>query len=236
MHTFRNFMPIDQPQRGRYFCSWVSVVVLFMLVLSGCGDHQRVAIPGALNGKRVAILAEDGFEQSELLEPRRALDQAGALTFVVSPRNGSIRGWDHDAWGERVAVDVALENARAQDYDALLLPGGVMNPDRLRINPAAVTFVHAFVLDRKPIAAICHGPWTLINADGVKGRTLTSWPSLRADLMNAGAVWVDVDVFRDGNLVTSRKPSDIPAFNATMIQAISGVIVSASAERSKAKP
>lgn len=202
----------------------ILAMVVVTLLLSGCGPQERTAIPGPLNGKRVAILTEDGFEQSELLEPRRALDDAGAITIVVSPRSGHVRGWSHDDWGERVAVDVTLADTRPQDYDALLLPGGVMNPDRLRLNPQAVAFVHAFVQERKPIAAICHGPWTLINADGVKGRTLTSWPSIRADLINAGAVWIDAEVFRDGNLVTSRKPSDIPAFNATMIQAFSGMI------------
>lgn len=229
-----NVMPFAR--RNAVLPTWAVLVVISTLVLAGCGHHERVATPGALSGKRVAILTEDGFEQSELLEPRRALDEAGALTVVVSPRSGHVRGWNHDAWGERVAVDVSVEDAKAQDYDALLLPGGVMNPDRLRMNPTAVAFVHAFVQAHKPIAAICHGPWTLIDADGVKGRTLTSWPSVRADLINAGAVWIDVEVFRDGNLVTSRKPSDIPAFNATMIEAFSGMMVSAAAERSKAQP
>src|SRR5687767_9682928 len=202
----------------------ILVMIVVSLLLVACGSQERTAVPGPLNGKRVAILTENGFEQSELLEPRRALDEAGAVTVVISPRAGHVRGWNHEDWGERVAVDVLLADAKPDDYDALLLPGGVMNPDRLRLNQQAVAFVHAFVRGHKPIAAICHGPWTLIDADGVKGRTLTSWPSIRTDLVNAGAVWIDAEVFRDGNLVTSRKPSDIPAFNTTMIQTFSGML------------
>lgn len=171
-----------------------------------------------LQGKKVAILATNGFEQSELLEPRKALDQAGATTKVVSPIEGKIKGWNHQEWGQEVPVDLSLASANANEFDALLLPGGVMNPDRLRMDPQAVEFVKAFVQGGKPVAAICHGPWTLIEAGGVQGHTMTSWPSLKTDLKNAGANWVDKEVVQDGKLVTSRKPDDIPAFNREMIQ------------------
>jgi protease I len=174
-----------------------------------------------LQGKKVAILATDGFEQSELLEPRKALDQAGATTKVVSPATGKIKGWNHTDWGQEVSVDLPLSSAKANDFDALLLPGGVMNPDHLRMNPEAVNFVKSFTDSGKPVAAICHGPWTLIEAGAVQGHTMTSWPSLKTDLKNAGANWVDKEVVRDGNLVTSRKPDDIPAFNREMIQMFS---------------
>ncbi len=171
-----------------------------------------------LKGKKVAILVTDGFEQSELLEPRKALDEAGATTLVVSPAGEKVRGWSHKDWGNDVPVDVALDSANAADFDALLLPGGVMNPDQLRINPKAVAFVKSFTDAGKPVAAICHGPWTLLEAGAVRGRTLTSWPSLKTDLKNAGATWVDKEVVSDGGLVTSRKPDDIPAFNREMIR------------------
>ena len=171
-----------------------------------------------LHGKMIAILATDGFEQAELLEPRKALDQAGAKTQVVSPKDGKIRGWNHKDWGQEVSVDVPLKSAKPEDYDALLLPGGVMNPDQLRMIPEAVAFVKHFTDAGKPVAAICHGPWTLIEAGAVRGKTITSWPSLKTDLKNAGATWQDKEVIRDGNLVTSRKPDDIPAFNKEMIR------------------
>jgi protease I len=171
-----------------------------------------------LNGKKIAILATHGFEQAELLEPRKALDAAGAKTQVVAPQPGKIKGWNEKNWGEEVAVDVSLDEARADDYDGLLLPGGVMNPDHLRMNEKAVAFVRAFHEAAKPIAAICHGPWTLIEADAVRGRTLTSWPSLKTDIRNAGGTWVDEEVAMDAGLVTSRKPADIPAFNRRMIE------------------
>jgi len=170
-----------------------------------------------LAGKSVAILATDGFEESELRKPREALDQAGAKTVVVSQRSGDIRGWSMRDWGDSVHADATLDQADPADFDALMLPGGVINPDRLRMDPRAVAFVKAFVDANKPIAAICHGPWTLINAGGVKGRRMTSWPSLEADLSNAGAHWVDEPCVTDGSLVTSRKPDDIPAFNEAMI-------------------
>jgi protease I len=171
-----------------------------------------------LNGKRVAILATDGVEQAELTEPRKALDQAGAKTFVISPKSGKIKGWQHDHWGDEIPVDQTLDNANADTFDALMLPGGVMNPDRLRMNEKAVQFVHRFFEQGKPVAAICHGPWMLVEADVVRGRTVTSWPSLQTDLRNAGADWVDREVVTDEGLVTSRKPDDIPAFSAKMIE------------------
>jgi protease I len=176
---------------------------------------------GTLKGKRVAILVTNGFEQSELLEPRRALDEAGATTRVVSPISGKVKGWNHKEWGNEVPVDIELKSANGEDFHALLLPGGVMNPDQLRMNPDAVEFVKHFEKAGKPIAAICHGPWTLIEAGAVRGRTLTSWPSLKTDLRNAGATWVDQEVVNDAGLVTSRKPDDIPAFNREMIRLFS---------------
>ncbi|MGH8496194.1 MAG: type 1 glutamine amidotransferase domain-containing protein [Gammaproteobacteria bacterium] len=172
----------------------------------------------ALKGKKVAILVENGFEQVELTEPRKALEQAGAQTQVVSPAEGKVKGWNHTQWGEEIPVDVRLADADAEDYDALLLPGGVMNPDKLRWNDAALGFVSAFFDADKPVAVICHGPWTLIDAGVVEGRTITSWPSLEADLRNAGADWVDEEVVVDQGLVSSRKPDDIPAFNRKMIE------------------
>jgi protease I len=175
-----------------------------------------------LDGMRVAILVADGFEQIELLKPREALDEAGANTDVVSPAEKKVKAWDFTDWGKKIDVDVNLADARAGDYDALLLPGGVMNPDTLRIIPAAVAFVKAFVEARKPIASICHGPWTLIEAGATRGRHMTSWPSLRSDLTNAGADWVDQEVVVDKGVVTSRKPDDIPAFNREMIKLFSG--------------
>jgi protease I len=172
-----------------------------------------------LAGTRFAILATNGFEQSELEEPKKALEAAGARTDVVSLSHGQIRGWQHTDWGNCVHVDVPIERAKPADYDGLVLPGGVINPDKLRMDREAVAFVRAFVTSGKPIAAICHGPWTLINADGVRGRTVTSWPSLRVDLENAGATWVDEQVVVDRGLVTSRKPDDLPAFNRKMVEA-----------------
>jgi protease I len=171
-----------------------------------------------LNGLKVAILVTDGFEQVELTEPRKALDQAGARTQIVSPKDGQVRGWKFTDWGENLPVDVKLDGAKAEDFDALLLPGGVMNPDELRTLPKAVAFAKAFLDAGKPVASICHGPWTIIETGAARGRRLTSWPSLKTDLRNAGANWVDQEVVVDRNLVTSRKPDDIPAFNSTMIE------------------
>lgn len=171
-----------------------------------------------LRGKKIAILATDGVERVELLEPRKALDEAGAQTVVVSPKSGKIKGWDHDRWGDDIAVDQSLDTARAEDFDALILPGGVMNPDHLRQNEQAVQFVRSFFDVGKPVAAICHAPWMLVEADVISGRTVTSYPSLRTDIRNAGGEWVDREVVTDEGLVTSRKPDDIPAFNRKMIE------------------
>jgi protease I len=179
---------------------------------------EEIDMPQAtLRGFRVAILATDGFEQSELLEPRKALAAAGAVTEVISPKNGDIRGWNHKEWGESVRVDQAVRNADPKEYDALVLPGGVMNPDALRMQSQAVSFVRSFFEAGKPVAAICHGPWTIIETGAAKGQRMTSWPSLRTDITNAGGDWVDQEVVVDRNLVTSRKPDDLPAFNREMI-------------------
>lgn len=171
-----------------------------------------------LSGKKVAILVENGFEQIELVEPRKALEQAGAQTLIVSPQQSQVQGWNHHDRGDQFPVDVPLEQASSDDYDALLLPGGVINPDQLRMNEQAVQFVRSFFTTGKPIAAICHGPWLLVEADVVRGHQVTSWPSLHTDLQNAGAQWVNQEVVADQSLVTSRKPDDIPAFNRTMIE------------------
>ena len=171
-----------------------------------------------LKGKRIAILATDGFEEVELTKPKKALEDAGAITDIVSPKGGTIKGWAKTDWGQEIEVDVKLDDADADDYDGLLLPGGVMNPDKLRMDEAAVAFVQEFVDEEKPIAAICHGPWTLIETGVVEGKTMTSWPSLRTDLENAGAEWVDEECVVDNGLVTSRNPGDIPAFNKKMIE------------------
>jgi protease I len=171
-----------------------------------------------LAGRKVAVLATDGFEQSELEKPVEALKAAGAQVEIVSPKAGQIQGWEHQDKGRTVGVDRTLADADPAAYDAIVLPGGVMNPDALRLEPAAIAFVRRFVTDKKPIAAICHGPWTLINAGGVEGKHMTSWPSLQADLRNAGALWTDREVVVDQGLVTSRKPDDLPAFCAKMIE------------------
>lgn len=170
--------------------------------------------------KRVLIVATDGFEQSELTGPRDALNQAGIETVVASPESGQIKGWKHTDWGDPVRVDVTLDDVRAAEFDGLVLPGGQMNPDVLRMNQTAVELVRAFVDSGKPVAAICHGPWLLVEAGVVEGRTVTGWPSIRADLRNAGAEVVDREVVVDGNLITSRKPDDIPAFSQAMIDAV----------------
>jgi protease I len=170
-----------------------------------------------LKGIKVAILVADGFEEVEMVKPRQALDQAGAKTAVVSLNGDKVRSWQHTEWGKDYPVDVALKQARPDEYDALLLPGGVLNPDKLRMEPTAVKFVKAFFDAGKPVAAICHGPWTIVEAGAARGRHMTSWPSLKTDLRNAGAEWTDQEAVVDGNLVTSRKPDDIPAFNKAMI-------------------
>ncbi len=171
-----------------------------------------------LTSFRVAALATDGVEQVELVEPSRALRDAGARVFLVSPKAGAIQGMNHDERAASLRVDIELDNAEPAQFDGLLLPGGVANPDKLRIDIRAVKFVEAFVADDKPIAAICHGPWMLINAGGVKGKRMTAWPSLQQDLINAGAIWENQPVVEDHQLVTSRKPDDIPKFNDAMIR------------------
>jgi protease I len=171
-----------------------------------------------LEGRRVAILVTGGFEQVELVEPRKALDAAGARTKIVSPVMGMVQAMNHDEKGDKFPVDDLLEHADPKAYDALLLPGGVVNSDRLRIMPKAISFVKHFIETGKPIAAICHAPWILIETASVRGRRLTSWPTLTTDLVNAGANWQDLEVVVDQGLVTSRKPDDIPAFNAKMIE------------------
>jgi protease I len=175
-----------------------------------------------LEGKTVAILVADGFEESELTQPKEALEKAGAKTKIVSPSGGKVRSWRHREWGSEFPVDEGLDAAKADAYDALLLPGGVMNPDRLRMNEKAVGFVRSFFEQGKPVAAICHGPWTLIDAGVVHGRRMTSWPSLKSDLKNAGAEWTDREVVVDRGLVTSRKPDDLPAFVGKMVEQFSG--------------
>ncbi len=171
-----------------------------------------------LDGVKVAILATDGFEQSELFEPKKALEEAGAEVSIVSLKSGEIKGWNNTDWGNSIEVDLTVAEANAEDFDALQLPGGVMNPDKLRMDEKAVAFIKAFFDAGKPVGAICHAPWTLIEADVVNGRKVTSWASLRTDLENAGAEWVDEEVVVDNGLITSRKPDDIPAFNEKIIE------------------
>jgi protease I len=173
---------------------------------------------GELNGRAVAVLATDGVEQVELTAPLKALKDAGAQAHVVSPKTGTIQGWNHHDKGDAIPVDQPLDQVDPARYDALVLPGGVINPDQLRTMPKAVEFVRHFVSSGKPIAAICHGPWTLIEAGGVRGRKMTSWPSLQSDLRNAGADWTDAEVITDQGLVTSRKPQDLPAFCRKMVE------------------
>lgn len=173
---------------------------------------------GKLEGKKVAIVVTDGFEQVELTEPKKALEREGATTEIVSPKEGKVQGFHHDKKGDAFDVDAPVAVAKVDEYDALLLPGGVHNPDALRMNPEVVGFVKAFFDAGKPVAAICHGPWTLIEAGVVEGRKMTSWPSLKTDLTNAGAEWVDAQVVTDEGLVTSRKPDDIPAFNKKIVE------------------
>jgi protease I len=171
-----------------------------------------------LKGKRVAIVATNMVEQVELLEPRKALDEAGAKTDLISIKPGEIQGFNHYDKADKIPVDRTIEEVSADEYDALLLPGGVGNPDTLRTDENVVSFVRDFFEQGKPVAAICHGPWTLVEAGAVRGRTLTSWPSVQTDIRNAGGNWVDEEVHVDQGLITSRKPDDIPAFNAKMIE------------------
>jgi protease I len=174
-----------------------------------------------LKGLRVAVLVANGFEQVEMTAPRTALDDAGAHTSLVSPEQQRVRGWNHMEWGDEFAVDVPLDAARPDQFDALLLPGGVMNPDTLRMNPRAVALVKSFFYYQNPGAVISHGPCTITAAGAASGRRIASWPSLRTDLRNAGAIWMDDAAVTDGNLVSSRKPDDIPAFNAAMVELFS---------------
>ena len=171
-----------------------------------------------LSGRRVAVLATDGFEYVELTGPKQLLEDAGAKVVVIAPGHAAhIKGWSGSDWGGTVKVDMDLDDASVDDFDALVLPGGVINPDKLRLKPEAIAFIRAFGATGKPLAAICHGPWTLIDAGLVKGRQLTSWPSLRTDLENAGAHWQDREVVTDERLITSRNPNDIPAFAHALI-------------------
>jgi protease I len=178
-------------------------------------------MPNKLDGKRIAILATDGVEQVEMTEPRKALDAAGAKTELVSPAKGKLQAWQHHSKGDQFPVDVELDAADPNRYDALVLPGGVANPDQLRSMPKAVQFVKSFFEQDKPVAAICHAPWMLVEADVVRGKTVTSWPSLHTDLKNAGAKWVDREVVEDDGLITSRKPDDLPAFNKKIVEVFS---------------
>ena len=173
---------------------------------------------GKLDGKKVAILVAEGFEQVEMTKPREALEEAGAETKIVSPESEQIQGMHHADKGDRFDVDISLDEARPEDFDALMIPGGLMNPDKLRSTPEALEFTRHFFKENKPVAAICHGPWVLIDAGVLRGRKLTSWPAIQTDVKNAGANWVNEEVVVDNGLVTSRKPDDIPAFNKKMIE------------------
>jgi len=174
-----------------------------------------------LKGKKVAILTETGFEEVELTSPKQALEEAGAEVHIVSPQKEKVKAWDHDHWSIELNVDKNIDDVKEEDYDALVLPGGVLNPDKLRTNENAVSFVKEFLDSGKPVAAICHGPQTLIETGLLEGRTMTSYPSLQTDLKNAGVDWVDREVVVDNGLVTSRNPKDLPAFNKKMIEEIS---------------
>jgi protease I len=203
-----------------------------ILISASTQNFKENSMTNDLRGKTIAILATDGFEQAELTKPKKALEEAGARTQVVPPIEKKIQGWDKKDWGDDVQVDVPLKSADPSPYDALLFPGGVMNPDHLRMNPDAVRFVKHFFEQAKPVAAICHGPWMLGEAGAVQGRTLTSWPSLKTDLRNAGGTWVDEEVVSSNGVVTGRKPDDIPAFNREMFDLFSqGADASGKSER-----
>ena len=173
-----------------------------------------------LNKKRVAILATDGFEESELREPKKALEEAGAEVHIISDKSGKIKSWTDGNWGSEYTVDKTLDQVSQKDYNALMLPGGVINPDTLRTNPEAVSFVKSFFENKKPVGAICHGPWLLAEADVLKGRKITSYKSIKTDMINAGAIWKDEEVVVDQGLVTSRTPSDLPAFNSKLVEEV----------------
>ena len=174
----------------------------------------------SLEGKRVALLVTDGFEQVEMTEPKKALEQAGARADVLSTQTGQVQGWHHDKPGDSFPVDGTFDTAQVEEYDALVLPGGVMNSDTIRTDDAARTLVQAAEKSGKPIAVICHGAWLLVSAGLVKGKTMTSWPSLKDDIRNAGGDWQDQEVIRDGNLISSRKPDDLPAFNQALLEVL----------------
>ena len=174
----------------------------------------------SLKGKRVAILTENGFEEVELTSPKHALEAAGALVDIVSPQKQQVKAWDQDHWSIQLPVDVPLDEADAEDYDALLIPGGVINPDKMRVNPDCVDFAQQFLESGKPVAAICHGPQLLIETGMLKGRHMTSFPSIRSDIENAGAFWADLEVVADHGLITSRSPKDLEAFNNKIIEEI----------------
>jgi protease I len=174
----------------------------------------------SLQGKKVAILTETGFEEVELTSPKQALEEAGAEVQIISPQKETVKAWDHDHWSIELKVDKHIDDAHIDDYDALILPGGVLNPDKLRTNKNAVNFARDFIESGKPVAAICHGPQTLIETGLLQGRMVTSYPSVKTDLMNAGADWVDREAVVDNGLVTSRSPKDLPAFNKKMIEEI----------------
>jgi protease I len=191
------------------------------------GPKKEIEMSKQLEGKRIAILATDGFEQVELTEPKKNLEAEGAKVTVLSikpgegGKAGEIKGWDKTDWGKTVKVDGLVYDASVDQFDALVLPGGQINPDKLRVDKDAVAFVKKFAESGKTVAAICHGPWTLIEAVVVKGKTMTSWPSVSTDLKNAGAQWVDKEVVVDGNFITSRKPEDIPAFSKAIVESVS---------------
>ncbi len=174
-----------------------------------------------LHGKKIAILIDNGFEEVEMTKPRTALNEAGAETFIVSPQQSKVRAWNFTDWSQDYPVDRPLDRANPDEYDALLLPGGVINPDRLRMQPKAVAFAKSFFEAGKPVASICHGPWMIIEVGAARGKRLATWPSLKTDVRNAGADWVDEEVVVDGKLVTSRWPDDIPAFNREMVKLFS---------------
>lgn len=173
-----------------------------------------------LSGKKVAILTENGFEEVELTSPKKELEAAGAEVHIVSPQKDKVKAWDRDHWSIELPVDVSLENANADDYDALVIPGGVINPDKMRTNDDCVEFAQQFLEEGKPVGAICHGPQLLIETGLITGRNITSYPSIRTDLENAGAFWTDKEVVVDNGLVTSRSPKDLPAFNRKVIEEI----------------
>jgi protease I len=190
-----------------------------MLLVTG-DSSSKIFVMSTLNGKKVAIITENGFEEVELTGPKQALEQAGAQVDIVSPQREKVRAWDHDHWSIVLPVDVPLKDARAEDYDALVVPGGVLNPDKMRMNKDCVEFAQHFLEAGKPVAAICHGPQLLIETGLLSGRKMTSYPSVQTDLKNAGVEWVDQEVVVDKGLVTSRSPKDLEAFNKKMIEEI----------------